>query len=94
MDENVIYMVKQVTIVHKQCTSCNGVGKKQQKIGPGMIKTVECPHCKNGVTKHEIMTEVSLKEALIKVGIINLIQNTVKELTTDNTEINTNKIKS
>ena len=80
MDENITFMVKQVTIVHKQCTSCQGVGKKQQKIGPGMTKTVQCPHCKNGVTQHEIMTDISLKDALLKVGIVNLMQNTVNEI--------------
>jgi len=78
----VVYRVRKITIIHKQCPICHGTGKREVKF-TGIFKTIDCQHCKKGVAEIEHMTEISLRDALNEIGIYNLIRNTVKDILTE-----------
>lgn len=88
----VVYRVRKITIIRKQCPICHGTGKREVKFS-GIFKTIDCQHCKKGVAEIEHMTEISLRDALTEIGMYNLIRNTVKDVlasTGSAAEISTN----
>ena len=73
--DKVLYRVKKVTFIRKQCRVCGGSGKRNNKSG----SAENCLNCLNGVETVEHMTEVSLRTAILEIGIENLIKKTVAE---------------
>ena len=72
----VLYRVKRVTFARKMCRVCGGSGKRNNKSG----SNEQCMNCLNGVETIEHQTEVSLRTAIIEIGIENLIRKTVAEM--------------
>jgi hypothetical protein len=70
------YRVEKVTFSRKQCRVCGGTGKRNNKSG----SNEPCLNCQNGVETVEHGTDVSLRTALLEIGIENLIRKTVTEM--------------
>ena len=75
LTDKVLYRVKKVTFARKQCRVCGGSGKRNNRSG----SDEKCMNCLNGVETVEHMTEISLRTAILEIGIENLIKKTVAE---------------
>ena len=87
LTDKVLYRVKKVTFIRKQCRVCGGSGKRNNKSG----SAENFYNCKQGVETVEHQTDISLRTALLEIGIENLIKNTVAAMQTPDDKPKENK---